>query len=458
MSRNLIDLTHLAHISGQIGRLQTISVIPVIPGDSVSINIDGIFRLAPTRKEIVAECQIDICAFFVPHRHVWPAEWKFVVTEGLQTSTALTAGPAVASGKRDCFYLGIKECGATVNRALVAGYNGIYQRYFAVPTTDTNGLLTYTNGGYSTFYADGVNQDSVNTRKYGMRAARLPHILNGMVMVNTTNAGTFTRDYTNADWGVQIPQDTPSAGIALLDIRDLKQIQSRYSSIQEQNYFAQFYDDVLKSKWNTSGVNADADPRPTYLGRDTHFVSGTDVNGTDDATLGTYVGKTLDRIRFNIPRRFMPEHGNIWIMMLARFPLVHTKEQHPLLSTALVDQKLLLADPKVWAAEPVAPFDPSAWLAGGSLITPNVDQLQQPYGQEYRYQPNRIHPSFETIPGYPFTQWDANNPYPWYYYQDGEYNDTFQTSQIGHWQTHAKVSVQKYSSIVDPKTSIFAGA
>lgn len=81
-------------------------------------------------------------------------------------------------------------------------------------------------------------------------------------------------------------------------------------------------------------------------------------------------------------------------------------------------------------------------MAGGSLWTPDVDLMQQPYGQEYRYQPNRIHPVFESIPGYPFTSWDTANANDWYYYKNNEYQETFQTSQVGHWQAHAQVNVK----------------
>jgi len=454
--RNRYNLSHLAHVVGHIGRLQTISVIPVVAGDSLSINLDGILRLAPTRKEIVSECQIDICAFYVPHRHVYGQDWIDSVSQGIQDNVPMPAGPAVDADSRDPFYLGIHTCGATVNAALNYGYNAILNRYFMVPTTSSNG---YMGGVNYAFYPNGTTSEAKNTRSYGARIARLPHILNGAVIVNqSVNAGGFNRSYTEADWGVQIPQDDPAPGTALLDIRDLKSIQSRYRSIQEQNYFAAFYNDVVAQKWDTKGVNTDADQRPTYLGRNTQFISGSDVNGTDDATLGTFIGKTLDRIGFNLPRRLFPEHGNVWIMMVPRFPLVHTREQHPLLATAQNDQKLLLADPGIWAGEPVVAFDPNIWLSGGAGWTPDVEAMQQPYGQEYRYQPNRVHPVFDIIPGYPFTDWNASTFNEWYYYVDNEYADTFQTSQIAQWQAHMSLAVTKFSSVVDPRTSITAGA
>lgn len=455
--RNRYNLSHLSHVVGHIGRLQTICVIPVIAGDSLQIDMTGIFRLAPTRKEIVSECQLDICAFYAPHRHAYGNDaWKDVIGSGLQSVTTLPAGPAVDANSRDPFYLGIHTCGANINQSLNYNYNAILNRYFMVPTTTGNGTM----GGLNyNFYPNGTTSELVNTRRFGPRIARLPHILNGPIQVNQgTSAGGFIRNYTQSDWGVQIPQDTPVVGTALLDIRDLKQIQSRYESIQEQNYFAAFYSDLLARKWDTKGVNTDADQRPTYLGRNTTFVSGTDVNGTDDATLGSYVGKTVAPIRFNLPRRFFAEHGNVYLMMVPRYPLVHTREQHPLLATAQNNQQLLIADPKVWEGQPVVAFDPNKWLAGGAGWAPNVNTMQEPYGQEYRYQPNRVHPVFDIIPGYPFSDWSATNVNEWYYYTDNEYTETFQTSQIAHWQAHMSLGITKFSTILDPKTSIFAGA
>lgn len=449
------NLSHLAHIIGQIGRIQTIGVIPVIAGDSIELNIDGILRLATTRKEIVSECQVDILAFFVKHRHVYGTTWSDYIKLGIQNDLPLAAGPAIQAGARDCFYLGIRECDANVNRALIYGQNFIYQRYFAVPTTETNGMKAHTDLLY---YPDSLtNSDHINTRRFGQRAARLPHILNGGTIVNGIHADGLLRTTSTDDWGLQLPAGVPPA-TAVLDIRDLKSLRSRYKSVQQQNYLATFYNDVMEEKWGVHSINSDADPRPDYLGRVTTFVSGADVNGTDDATLGSFVGKTLDRISFRMGRKIFLEHGNLWIMILPRFPLVHTREQHPLLARAQPDKKLLFGDPDIWSGEQPVAFDPGNWMAGGSVYAPNVDTIAQPYGQEYRYQPNRIHPVFEQIPGYPFTRWDTALNNDWYYYVDNEYVDTFQTSQLAQWQAHMNVTAFRYSGIPAASTSIFAGA
>jgi len=457
MSRNTYNLSHQLHISGQIGRTQTLATIPVIAGDSLKISIDGIIRLAPTRKEIVAECQVDILAFYVKHRHVLGnQEWITFLNAGPQNGNPFTGIP-VASGYRDPFYLGIKECGSTVNKALVRGYNFIQARYFFVPNTRSNGEMTaLVNDDLTNLDFYPTNESwAQNMRQYGATAARLPHILNGGNLLNSLNAAGGYAELNKEDWGVLIQDDSPDVG--LLDIRDLAQIQGRYKTVQQKNYWSAFYTDVLEQRFHTSGVNTDADKRPDYLGRATQMLSGADVNGTDDATLGSYVGKTIDRVNFNMPRRVFPEHGNVFILAVLRYPLVHTKEQHPLLVNPQPDGDLLLGDPALWEnTQPVA-FDPGQWIAGGSAYTPNVNQVAQPYGQEYRYQPNRVHPNFESIPGYPFTQWDSATPTPWYYYFNDEYKHTFQTSQVGQWQMHASAKVTKYSLIPGGADSIMAG-
>lgn len=460
MTRNTFNLSHLIHTAGHIGRIQTLSVIPVIAGDSLKIALDGIIRLAPTRKEIVSECQVDICAFYVKYRHTYGNQnWIQYLSNGPRNNPAippLTPFP-VGAGYRDPYYLGIKECGATMPRHLLRAYNFILARYFQVPNTNNNGEFTnYWTENFANLEFYPTNESfAANMRKYGAPAARLPHILNGANVLNAGGAAGNPNNVNDEDYGVLINDSIPDVG--LLDIRDLAAIQGRYKTVQQKAYWGQYYEDLLEQRYSQKGVNTDADMRPDYLGRVTTFLSGTDVNGTDDATLGSYVGKTLDRINFNMGRRAFPEHGTVHLLAVLRYPLVHTKEQHPLLVNPTPDPNLLMGDPSLYENEQPVAYDPAKWMAGGSLFTPNVNSMVEPYGQEYRYQPNRIHPNFETIPGYPFTQWDSATLYPWFYYFDEEYRSTFQTSQIGQWQAHMSAKVTKYSLIPGGASSIMAG-
>ena len=453
MSRNLYNLSHLAHVAGQIGRIQTLSVIPMVAGESVQLNLDGIVRLAPTRKEIVSECQVDICAFYVPHRQVLGEdEWKQFVYQGLNDETTWTGIP-VNADSRQADYLCVPQPGASLPKTMVRGYNFIYQKYFAVQNTVANGDDEGTFDNLDYFPNTTVSTPetiALNIRRYGRVAARLPHILNGFNDVDSQGAaGNEPELITDTD-NYQVPAAT------VLDIRDLAAVQARYRSQAETAWFSQNYRDVMDTKWGTY-IDENVDPRPEYLGRQTIMLSGQDINGTDDATLGSYIGKTLGRINFNLRRKAFMEHGNLWILMVLRYPLVHTREVHPFHITVNPSAKLYLGDPTIFAAEKPVTFNPNDWLSGGASWVPTSDVVQ-PFGQEYRYHPNRVHSNFDVIPGYPFTTWDSSSLFPWLFYTNNEYNDTFQTSQIGQWQAHMQINCTKLSPIGGVGDSIFAGA
>src|SRR5260370_1062924 len=64
-------LSRLGFLAGQIGRLITISTTPVIAGDSCEMDAVGALRLSPLRRGLAIDSTVDICTFYVPHRHVY---------------------------------------------------------------------------------------------------------------------------------------------------------------------------------------------------------------------------------------------------------------------------------------------------------------------------------------------------------------------------------------------------
>lgn len=447
--RNTYNLSSIRHPCGHIGRLQTLITIPVEAGASLQLAIDGVIRLAPTRKEIVSECQLDICGFFVPHRHVYGDDWTNFLLGGVDNTVTFPAGVTVNPAANNAAYLNINTAGATLPQHTVQGYNRIFQRYFAVPNTNSNGGDNQSGFEDLDYYPNDIDTPHDNFRLYGKLAARLPHILNGATGLAVGASGRVI-DLTDAD------SEVPS--VTEFDIRTLAEIKSRYKSEVDNAYFSQWYTDLLDEKWGT-GVNTDADQRPEYLFRETMFLSGEDVNGTDDATLGSYVGKTLERIQANMGRKIFMEHGVVWIMMLPRFPLIHTDEVHPLMVTnpTLSLYDYFAAEPERYKALSPIQFNPATYLTLPTTYVPNNSYVE-PYGQHYRYQTNWVHPNFKAIPGYPFTQFNPTDISPWYYYIDEEYTDTFQTSQLGQWQGHIRIKCAKFSRTPGPLSSIYAGA
>src|SRR3712207_4187151 len=54
------DLSHLGFLAGQIGRLITISITPVIAGDSFEMDAVGTLRLSPLRRGLAIDSTVDI--------------------------------------------------------------------------------------------------------------------------------------------------------------------------------------------------------------------------------------------------------------------------------------------------------------------------------------------------------------------------------------------------------------
>src|SRR5205823_15115812 len=80
------DLSHLAFLAGQIGRLITISSTPVIAGDSFEMDAVGALRLSPLRRGLAIDSTVAVFPFYVPHRHVHGAQWSKLMKDGVNAT------------------------------------------------------------------------------------------------------------------------------------------------------------------------------------------------------------------------------------------------------------------------------------------------------------------------------------------------------------------------------------
>ena len=62
---------HRAASCFEVGRLQTINRLPVLPNDSISISAEAVLRQSPLRRQVSFDAKVDVFGFFVPHRHVY---------------------------------------------------------------------------------------------------------------------------------------------------------------------------------------------------------------------------------------------------------------------------------------------------------------------------------------------------------------------------------------------------
>src|SRR2546429_7539193 len=80
------DLSHLAFLAGQIGRLIPISTTPGIAGFSFEMEAVGALRLSPLRRGLAIDSTVYIFTFYVPHRHVYGEQWIKFMMDGVNAT------------------------------------------------------------------------------------------------------------------------------------------------------------------------------------------------------------------------------------------------------------------------------------------------------------------------------------------------------------------------------------
>jgi len=421
MARNVYDLSHFSFQCGEIGRLQTLTTIPVTAGDSLSIDLEGVFRLSPLRRNLTVDCIVDIFCFYVPYRHVYGDDWINFIKQG--TDEAITFTTVTISGANAIGYFGAPKFSGTVPLWLTASYNRIWNRYFRVPS-DTTSILSDT-----ALIADQSGKD------FGQLCAR-PKVIWSTGIESTIDTSDHEIDVSGS----------------VMDILDLARLKGRYRSEQTRDWFATRYNDLLKNVFG-SGVNTDADERPTLVMRKTQYMSGYDVDGTDDATLGSYSGKSASVATLNVPRRFCPEHGTIWVQALLRFPTIHEEEIHYLFKKSQPTYLEIAGDPQLLSMEEPAEYDVADFFTSSS----SQDLGHMPYGQWYRYHPSIVHQKYDALDGFTFIETVPNTIDKARYIKKAEYASAFQTQQLGQWQASCRVNVKKHTVVPGALKSVFAG-
>lgn len=448
------DLSNYIFQVGRVGRVFTLNTIPVVAGDSISVQLDGVFRTTPFRKPLIMDYRMDICAFFVPHRHVYGDDWMAEIRQPLRLTNPMAASPfdPVATDTKPTHAQGSSLpykallCipfiwpGENVPKWLIDGYYRIWNRYYrpvkqgvsernyqsyAIPTTDT----------------------------YGFPAARLPRPVTQIRAKTTTNDPEGVLDQSDHD---------VSSEKAKVSLRKLVLDSALWGQKLSRDWFTEYYDDVMRQTFGT-GVNMDADERPEFLGQKTQWSSGYDQPGTDTHTLGTAYGRVQCPISFRMPRKFFAEHGALWIMLVVRYPPIWARESHYFCTHDLHYQNLM-GDPFIWSKEAPRVTRTSDYFGFASS---NTELGVEPYGQWYRYHPNIISrninqsstnsdpnvDAFSANPpseGFPFLQGVPASLNRVVMCQDNEYDHMYATNELQHWNISARCNVQAKRIIPPP--------
>ncbi len=422
--RTAVDLSHFSFNKGEIGHLQTLACIPVMAGDSISVDLEGVFRLSPLRRNLLIDLHMDMFCFFVPHRHIYGEDWIDFIKDGKNETVTF---PGVTNPAKNS-YLGANfAANDVIPLWMVAGYNRIWNRYFRSPTDDAR---LRDDDFVPPLVGDSDELDN------GYRCGFLPQ---------PWSTGTVN--------GVEKTEREVPVVLDTFDIVDLNRVQAEYRTEVDREYFGVRYNDILNTAFGST-VNTDADERPTLCGHSVWWLSGYDVDGTDDGTLGTYSGKSAGIGKFQLRRKFFSEHGALWLMCLPRFPTIHTQERYFLHKTVDPTYLEFAGDPALVAAEPPIVALDGDFFAGNGV----ADLGQIPFGQWYRYHPNHVSDVYQALDGFSFIDSPIDTQEKAFYHQANEYDEVFQTLQLGHWQSHARIGVRAQRAVSGGRTSLYAGA
>src|SRR2546422_9606739 len=123
------DLSILGFLAGQVGRLITISTIPVIAGASFEMDAAGALPLSPLRRGLAIDYTVDIFTFYVTHRHVYGEQWIKFMQDGV-SATPLPTVNTTGYIYHAAFLVTLNPDTIKIPKHLFHGYLNIYNNYF----------------------------------------------------------------------------------------------------------------------------------------------------------------------------------------------------------------------------------------------------------------------------------------------------------------------------------------
>src|SRR5438105_237987 len=158
----------------------------------------------------------------------------------------------------------------------------------------------------------------------------------------------FFKQKTAYEIGLGIPAEPLFR--SSIDIMGLQAAYANLHTDQERDYFMQRYHDVISSFGGKTSY--DADNRPLLVMRSNLWVSGYDVDGTDQTSLGQFSGRVQQTYKHSVPRFFVPEHGTMFTLALVRFPPTATKEIQYLNAKGALTYTDIAGDPVLYGNLP----------------------------------------------------------------------------------------------------------
>ena len=430
------DLGHYSDACGRIGSLMTNSAVPCIAGDSMTVNMESIIRLSPIKRQLLHDAKVEKFAFFVPLRHIYPDDWMNLITQGMD-SGGITLD-TVTPGLGGTSYTGqsLPNASGAVAKWIYGAYNHVYNWFFRFPKLTPEVPLDYNGVGYPTGHNSGNSpiDGSQPVKDHGFPCTRLK------------------RPWSTGNVLSIVDADHEVASVNEVDLIEFAQQQQIFKTQLQRDWFAYHYKDVIKNLFG-GAASTDAQERPTLIMHKKYNLAGRDLDGHDDAALGTSVSKSLNKFNFGFRRRFMPEHGIMLLMTLIRFPTIMAEELIPQLKG---DQNYLRlsGDPNLARVQPPYMMKADEWFVNST----NVDLGMAPFGNMWRTHPNFVHENFKSALGFQFLiESEVDTHREAVYHDPNDYDNMFSSTQLGHYQDYSTVQIEAMRNYPAAVSSIMAG-
>lgn len=427
------DLSHFSATIFKVGRIQTITRIPTLPGDSIEFSLDAMFKMSELRRPQPVDFCFEMFAFWNPYR--WSYEgreaftnadarkrnWQAMLMAGADRDIRLppqnpnTNNDVVTRGlplggytkksgtndEVDTAFLNFMSLPANTNKALtylaylrsaitnkvpkhlVMDYNRVYRTYFMDPQWHDLTAGTATASAMQTIPTNDV------AREFGYQACNLKTLY------------TTIRKDLGVDAGDYIVDRTSGNGLDGIDLRKLQEQKMRYRSETKRQWHAVSYSDIIKDIFKGS-TDAEDTHEPWFLGSSKQWLSGFGSSGGPGLAEG--------KVNFSFPRKYFPEHGTILLIGLLRFPPVFEVEQHRLdVEDQFKTYHTLINEPGYSDMRPPEEWQHD-WLYSNGTST--VKYGWHPVQMHYRTHPNYIHPRFyEEEFGFNYIPGGVGTPY-----------------------------------------------
>lgn len=283
--RSFVDLTHSTLSVMDIGRMQLLTRIPVIAGDSFEMNSSILVRLQQLRRPLALDVKADVYLFYCPYRYSYGEQWiNYIEAGGKEAVTFPTVSTSVPQHWLQYWQLGIPK------HLLADGIN-IWNQWFRDPAQAEIDINTFNPANDTAAYGLLVN----HLKTWGTAQAKRADL-----------AGT---QYEHTVVGNKIR------------IQDIQSLASRSRNESYRDFISSRYQEIVEGM-SGGELHDYADNVPELVWKEESWLSGYDVNGTAGAELGQVVGKAVGSVNFNMPRRFFAEHGTLYMFCVLRLPPV----------------------------------------------------------------------------------------------------------------------------------------